>query len=206
MTEEKKYYIFGTILHQDGTKAIELLGDTITTEEASDRISDIMDRTFPPENMFVIEGFKTIELLDAVIVREILASKVSEWNRRHNNLEGNEMEEELNSRIREIVEKMEEEGRPMINLSRLFIMKPLSLEVLLILEDKGSVTIEQISKMTGNAKLIEVLEELKGFGVIDDKNDIVNLTDRGQWIVMKLRIKMNSFGKDDEKLCNMRHD
>lgn len=124
--------------------------------------------------------------------------------------EENIMDNELNSKIGEISEKMEEEGRPMINLSRLFIEKELSLEVLLMLEDVGSATIDQISNIIGgeysNEYISVILDELKGFDVIDVKNNTVNLTDRGQCIMMKLRMKMNSLGKDPAKLCNIKHD
>ncbi len=99
---------------------------------------------------------------------------------------------------------------PMINLSRLFIEKELSLELLLMLEDVGPTTIDQISNIVGgvysNEYIKEMLDELKGFDVIDVKNNNVNLTDRGQTIVMKLRMKMNNLGKDPEKLCNIKHD
>lgn len=120
------------------------------------------------------------------------------------------MDNELNSKIREISEKMEEEGRPMINLTRLFIEKELSLELLLMLEDIGSATIDQIPNILGgvysNEYIKDVLDELKGFDVINVKNNIVNLTDRGQCIVMKLRMKLNNLGDDPAKLCNIKHD
>jgi hypothetical protein len=124
------------------------------------------------------------------------------------------MDDELNSRIKEIAEKMEEEGRPMINLSRLFIEKELSLVILFILEDNGSATVDQISNIVGgeysgeysNEDIKVILDELKGFDVIDVKNDIVNLTDRGQCIIMKLRKKINNVGNGPAKLCNIKHD
>jgi hypothetical protein len=68
MTEDKKYYIFGKVHHQDETNAVELLGDAMTTEEASDLISGIMNRNFPPENIFVIEGFKRDVSIKSVII------------------------------------------------------------------------------------------------------------------------------------------
>jgi len=120
------------------------------------------------------------------------------------------MDIELNSKIREIAEKMEEEGRPMINLSRLFIEKELSLEVLLMLEDVGSATTYQISNVMGdeydNDDIKNILDELKEFDVIDVENSIVNLTDRGICIVVKLIKETNNFGEDNDKLCNVKHD
>jgi len=58
MTEERKYYILGKVYHQDDTSPIELLGDATTIQEASDLISAMMNTSFPPENIFVIEGVK----------------------------------------------------------------------------------------------------------------------------------------------------
>lgn len=58
MAEETKFYILGKVFHQDDTSPIELLGDANTIKGASDRISGIMNQSFPPENIFVIEGVK----------------------------------------------------------------------------------------------------------------------------------------------------
>lgn len=58
MAEEKRCYVLGNVHHQDDTSPIELLGDAETVEKASDLISDIMNESFPPTNMFVIEGIK----------------------------------------------------------------------------------------------------------------------------------------------------
>lgn len=58
MVEEKRYYILGEVSHQDDTSPIELLGDTDTAPGASDRISSIMNQSFPPKDIFVIEGVK----------------------------------------------------------------------------------------------------------------------------------------------------
>lgn len=92
----------------------------------------------------------------------------------------------LDINMKKIVEQMAEEGRPMVNLAELFIKEPLSLEVLLMLEDESPMTIEQISEMAGNAKITDILDELKGFKTIDIKDNLVNITDRGQCIVIKL--------------------
>lgn len=88
--------------------------------------------------------------------------------------------------MKKIVEQMAEEGRPMVNLAELFIKEPLSLEVLLLLDDNSPMTIEQISEMTGNVKITDLLDKLKGFKTIDIKDSLVNITDRGQCIVVKL--------------------
>ena len=51
-----KFYIFGRVQHQDDTNPIEMLGDATTEEKASNLISRIKNRSFPPENIFVIKG------------------------------------------------------------------------------------------------------------------------------------------------------
>lgn len=58
MTEEKKFYILGKVFHQDDTSPIELLGDVDDENSLSDRISSLMNQSFPPKNIFVIEGVK----------------------------------------------------------------------------------------------------------------------------------------------------
>lgn len=58
MTEEKKFYVLGKVHHQDDTSPIELLGDEETIEKASDLVSNIMNRSFSPTNIFVVEGVK----------------------------------------------------------------------------------------------------------------------------------------------------
>lgn len=58
MTEEKKFYILGKVFHQDDTSPIELLGGADDENSLSDRISSLMNQSFPPKNIFVIEGVK----------------------------------------------------------------------------------------------------------------------------------------------------
>jgi hypothetical protein len=58
MENGKRYYVLGKVYYQDETSRVELLGDEETLEKASDLISDIMNRNFRPENIFVIEGVK----------------------------------------------------------------------------------------------------------------------------------------------------
>lgn len=69
MTEEKRYYILGEVFHQDDTDPIELLGDTDTASDASDRISSIMNQSFPPKNIFVIEGIKREISIEGVSIK-----------------------------------------------------------------------------------------------------------------------------------------
>lgn len=58
MTGEKKFYILGRVFHQDDTNPIELLGDADDENSLSDRISSLMNQSFSPKNIFVIEGVK----------------------------------------------------------------------------------------------------------------------------------------------------
>lgn len=58
MTEEKRFYVLGKVSHQDDTSPIELLGDKAKEEELSDLISRILNDSFPPKNIFVIEGVR----------------------------------------------------------------------------------------------------------------------------------------------------
>lgn len=58
MVEEKRFYILGEVFHQDDTSPTELLGDADNAPDASKRISDIMNQSFPPKGIFVIEGIK----------------------------------------------------------------------------------------------------------------------------------------------------
>jgi hypothetical protein len=68
MEKGKRYYILGKVHHQDDTDPVELLGDEETIEKASDLISDIMNRSFRPTNMFVIEGVKKEILVKGVMI------------------------------------------------------------------------------------------------------------------------------------------
>ena len=58
MTEEKKFYILGDVFHQDDTNPTELLGEADDENGLSRRISSLMNQSFPPKNIFVIEGVK----------------------------------------------------------------------------------------------------------------------------------------------------
>jgi hypothetical protein len=58
MTEKKKFYILGDVFHQDDTNPIELLGEVDDEYSLSGRISGLMNQSFPPKHIFVIEGVK----------------------------------------------------------------------------------------------------------------------------------------------------
>lgn len=58
MSENKKFYILGKVCHQDDTCPVELLGEAGTEKELSDKTASIMNDSFPPKNIFVIEGVK----------------------------------------------------------------------------------------------------------------------------------------------------
>lgn len=58
MTEEKKFFILGKVFHQDDTSPIELLSERDDEEGTSKEISRIMNNSFPPKDIFVIEGIK----------------------------------------------------------------------------------------------------------------------------------------------------
>lgn len=99
--------------------------------------------------------------------------------------------------MKKIVEQMAEEGKPMRDLAELFIKEPLSLEVLLMLEGEGPMTIEQIyNEITGNVNITYLLDKLKGFNTINIKDNIVSITDRGQCIVVKLTMSVAMLKKD----------
>lgn len=99
--------------------------------------------------------------------------------------------------MEKIMAKMAEEGKPMIKLAGLFIDEPLSLEILLMLESEGPMTVEQISNEMKNdvVKITDILDKLKGFKTIEIKENLVNLTERGQCIVIKLRMSMTMIKK-----------
>ncbi len=69
MSEEKKFYILGKVFHQDDTNPIELLGDVDDENSLSDRISSLMNQSFPPKNIFVIEGIKRNVSISGVSIK-----------------------------------------------------------------------------------------------------------------------------------------
>lgn len=69
MTEEKKFYILGDVSHQDDTSPTELLGDADDEDKLSDRISSLINQSFPPKNIFVIEGVKRKVSISGVSIK-----------------------------------------------------------------------------------------------------------------------------------------
>ena len=69
MTEEKKFYILGKVFHQDDTSPTELLDDADTEEKLSTKISDLMNDSFPPKGIFVIEGIRRDVTIKAVSIK-----------------------------------------------------------------------------------------------------------------------------------------
>jgi predicted transcriptional regulator len=120
------------------------------------------------------------------------------------------MEIKMDDVMKEIVEKMEAEGTPTIKLAALFIKEPLSLEGLLMLDDMSPMTIDQVYKeftcdIREDVNATRILDKLKGFGMINIKDNIVSITDRGHSIANKLRTKMNSVQEGGSNLCDMKH-
>lgn len=58
MTKDKKFYILGKVFHQDDSDPIELLGEADDENGVSAEISSLMNQSFPPKNIFVIEGIR----------------------------------------------------------------------------------------------------------------------------------------------------
>ena len=69
MTEEKKFYILGDVFHQDDTSPTELLGEADDEDKLSDRISSLMNQSFPPKHIFVIEGVKCKVSISGVSIK-----------------------------------------------------------------------------------------------------------------------------------------
>lgn len=69
MSEKTKFYILGKVFHQDDTSPIELLGESESEDELSQKVSRIMNGSFPPENIFVIEGIKRKVSIKAVSIK-----------------------------------------------------------------------------------------------------------------------------------------
>ena len=69
MSENKKFYILGNVYHQDDTSPVELLGEAETEKELSDKTSIIMNDSFPPKNIFVIEGVRRNVSIGSVSIK-----------------------------------------------------------------------------------------------------------------------------------------
>lgn len=62
-----KYFIIGKVYYQEISGYVEeLLGSADTEEEVSKRICELKNFTFPPKDIFVIEGTKMKVQISAV--------------------------------------------------------------------------------------------------------------------------------------------
>lgn len=68
MTKDNKFFILGNVFHQDDTNPVELLCEKDTEKEMSDAVSNLMNGSFPPKNVFVIEGVKRKVFIKSVSV------------------------------------------------------------------------------------------------------------------------------------------
>lgn len=71
MSEDKKFYILGKVHHQDDTSPVELLGEADMEKELSDKVSIIMNDSFPPKNIFVIEGVRRNVSIGSICINKI---------------------------------------------------------------------------------------------------------------------------------------
>ncbi len=74
-------------------------------------------------------------------------------------------------------------------IAEIFIKEPSSLEMLLMLADEGSKTVEQISEIIDDKATVNLLEELRQVDLIYIKDNLINITSLGQNIITKLRKK-----------------
>lgn len=92
--------------------------------------------------------------------------------------------EERDPRIKNIDPRLIE------GLAELLIKEPSSLEVMLLLTDKGPKTIEEISnEIIYDTMVTDLLNKLKRVKVVGFINNLVYITSYGQYIVKKLRNK-----------------
>jgi predicted transcriptional regulator len=87
---------------------------------------------------------------------------------------------------------MEEiDSRLIEGLSELMVKEPSSLEVMLMLTDKGPMTIEEISnEIIYDTKITDLLNKLKRFKVVGFINNLVYITSYGQYLVKKMRSQL----------------
>lgn len=85
--------------------------------------------------------------------------------------------------------KMEEiDSRLIEGLAELFVKEPSSLDILLMLTDKGPMTIEEISdEIIFGTTISDLLNKLKRFKVVGFINNLVYITSYGQYTIKKLR-------------------
>jgi predicted transcriptional regulator len=82
------------------------------------------------------------------------------------------------------------DSRLIEGLAELLIKEPSSLEVMLMLTDKGPMTIEEISnEIIYGTMITDLLNKLKRVKVIGFINNLVYITSYGQYIIKKLRDK-----------------
>lgn len=95
-------------------------------------------------------------------------------------------------------DKWKSEGKPKLlftpavslKISSIFITEESSLEMLLMLADIGSQSIEELCNVfTPKDKAIKVMFDLREYDVISVKENTVNITHRGKELVSKLRKK-----------------
>ncbi len=88
----------------------------------------------------------------------------------------------------EVIKMEEIDSRLIEGLTELMLKEPSSLIVMLMLTDKGPMTIEEISsEITYDTKMTDLLNKLKRFKVIGFINNCVYITSYGQYIVKKMR-------------------
>lgn len=82
-------------------------------------------------------------------------------------------------------------------LTELMVKEPSSLEIMIMLTDKGPMTIEEISnEIICDTAIPGLLNKLKKFKVIGFINNLVYITSYGQYIIKKLRNNVKEKQKD----------
>lgn len=77
------------------------------------------------------------------------------------------------------------------SLAELFVKEPSSLEILLMLKDEGPKTVGQVSKdILYDTNVTDLLDKLKTFGMIDIKDNLIDITIRGRLLMSKMRKRL----------------
>lgn len=84
-------------------------------------------------------------------------------------------------------------------IAEIFIKEPSSLEMLLMLTDEGSKTVEQISEIINDKATVNLLDKLRQVDLIYIKDNLINITSHGQNIITKLRKKNEQLEFDGDK-------
>lgn len=94
---------------------------------------------------------------------------------------------------------MEEiDSKPIEGLAELIVKEPLSLEVMLMLTDKGPMTIEEIyNEIIYDTKITDLLNKLKRFKVVGFINNLIYITSYGQYLVKKMRNNVKEKQKEE---------